>query len=320
MDFIKSRGYAYALSLILTVVGATALVLLPKNLGIDMTGGVMVEVKSASGVVDRAVADKVVTAAKSFSWSGTQPVTEVSTYPVVGTDLTRVEAGFKADLSLEVSTAAKSAFRSAVPGFFAAQGVNVSESRYSDIGQSFGDYVKKTAYLTLILAIIAIAVYIGWAFRRSVQGISSLSLGFVTVLTLIYDVVATAGIYVIVGFFFPQFKFDTFLITALLTILGYCINDTIVILDRIRATVRDRKGGNLPLDRLVDTSVHSVLMRSIFTHLTLFLVLLSLFFFGPETLQGFMLALLIGTSVGTYSSIWVAAPLVYDLNKSGYRK
>ncbi len=316
MDFIKSRGVAYGLSLALTVVGAAALVLLPKNLGIDMTGGVMVEVKASAGTVDRVAADKVVAAAKAFSFSGVSPVTEATAYPVVGTDLTRVEAGFKSDLPLEALAAAKSAFRNEVPALFAANGVTVSESRYSDIGQSFGDYVKKTAYLTLFLAIIAIAAYISWAFRRSVQGISSASLGFVTIITLAYDVVATAGLYVIVGVFFPQFKFDTFLITALLTILGYCINDTIVILDRIRATVRDRKGAALTMDRLVDTSVHSVLMRSIFTHLTLFLVLLSLFFFGPETLQGFMLALLVGTTVGTYSSIWVAAPLVYDLNKS----
>lgn len=320
MDFIKSRGVAYGLSLALTVVGAAALVLLPKNLGIDMTGGVMVEVKASSGTVDRAVADKVVAAAKDISYSGSKAVTEASAYPVVGTDLTRVEAGFKSDLPVEALAAAKAAFRAKVPELFLASGITVSESRYSDIGQSFGDYVKKTAYLTLVLAIIAIAAYIGWAFRRSVQGISSMSLGFVTIITLIYDVVATAGIYVIIGLFFPQFKFDTFLITALLTILGYCINDTIVILDRIRATVRDRKVGNMTLDRLVDTSVHAVLMRSIYTHLTLFLVLLSLFFFGPETLQGFMLALLVGTTVGTYSSIWVAAPLVYDLNKSGYRK
>ena len=320
MDFIKSRGYAYGASLALTLAGAAALLLVPKNLGLDMTGGVMVELKVASGTVDRAAADKVVLAAKDFSFSGAKSVTEASAYPVVGTDLVRVEAGFDAGLPAEASAAAKSAFRSAVPALFSAQGFAATETRYSDIGQSFGDYVKKTAYLTLVLAIVAIAGYLGWAFRGSVQGISSLSLGFVTVLTLAYDVVATAGLYVLVGAAFPQFKFDTLLITALLTILGYCINDTIVILDRVRATVRDRKGGNLPLDRLIDTSVHSVLARSIFTHLTLFLVLLSLFFFGPEALRGFMLALLIGTTVGTYSSIWVAAPLVYDLNKSASKK
>ena len=319
MDFIKARAFWYPLSVALTVVGVAAFAFVPKNLGVDMTGGVMVEVK-ASGSVDRALADRAVTSAKSFEFEGKRPVSEATAYPVTGTDLVRVEAGFSNEFTGTGLEAAKSAFRARVPAILAELGVLSSENRYTDIGKSFGDYVMKTAYVTLALAIAAIALYVAWAFRHSVEGISSFSLGLITLVTLFHDVVVAGGLYVIVAFFFPEFKFDTFTITALLTILGYSINDTIVILDRVRSTVRDRKVGNMPLEKIVNASVNAVLMRSLYTPLTLILVLVPLFFFGPEAIRGFMLVLLVGTAVGTYSSVCVSAPMVYDMNKSTYGK
>ena len=117
----------------------------------------------------------------------------------------------------------------------------------------------------------------------------------------------------ITSFFFPQFKIDTFLLTALLTILGYSINDTIVVLDRIRSTLREGVNKKLPFSQMIDKAIHDTMRRSLFTSLTVFIVVLSMFLFGPESLKGFTLALLFGTIVGTYSSICIAAPLLIDI-------
>ena len=139
----------------------------------------------------------------------------------------------------------------------------------------------------------------------------------VTGISLIHDVVIAFGLYVITSFFFPEFKIDTFFITAMLTVLGYSINDTIVVMDRIRSNIREhgakKMGG---FGQLINTSIVDTLTRSIFTSMTVVIVIVVMFFFGPETLKGFMLALIFGTLVGTYSSVCIAAPLLYDISGS----
>lgn len=113
---------------------------------------------------------------------------------------------------------------------------------------------------------------------------------------------------------FPFLKIDAFFVTAILTILGYSINDTIVILDRVRAEYHDRKSSDKRTDKQIfEDSVQVSLWRSILTSMTLTLVLIAMLFFGPEALYGFVTLMLLGTLIGTYSSIMIAAPLVYDI-------
>ena len=122
---------------------------------------------------------------------------------------------------------------------------SVNETKYVNIGKSFGDYIKNTAFLTLAIAIVAITIYVTWAFSGVVSGISVSSFAIITIITLFHDVIISSGAYIVAGHFFPQFQIDTFFITALLTILGYSINDTIVVFDRIRANLKQfggRKG------------------------------------------------------------------------------
>lgn len=187
--------------------------------------------------------------------------------------------------------------------------------RYVNIGESFGDYIKKTAYLTLAMIIVAISLYIAWAFRGTVEGFTSFSFGAVTAVSLFHDVVIAFGLYVATSFFFPEFKIDTFFVTAMLTVLGYSINDTIVIMDRIRSNLLIPANKKLDFGVMVNNSINDTMTRSIFTSMTVVIVLVSLYFFGPQVIQGFALALIFGTLVGTYSSVCIAAPLLYDLTR-----
>ena len=193
--------------------------------------------------------------------------------------------------------------------------MKITESRYVNIGESFGAYIKKSAYITLSMAIIMIAIYIAYAFRGSIPGMASWPFAVVTGVSLIHDVIVAFGLYVATSYFFPEFKIDTFFLTALLTILGYSINDTIVVMDRIRSNLRDSGGKKMGLSHVIDGAIHDTLRRSLLTSSTAFIVLLAMFFFGPESLKGFTLALLFGTVVGTYSSICIASPLLVDITK-----
>lgn len=125
----------------------------------------------------------------------------------------------------------------------------------------------------------------------------------------------TFGLYVLTSFFFPEFKIDTFFITAILTVLGYSINDSIVIMDRVRSHLQKEGSKKVRFAQIIDDSIHGTMRRSIFTSLTVVLVLVSMFVFGPESIRGFTLALIFGTIVGTYSSICLAAPLLIDVNR-----
>lgn len=171
------------------------------------------------------------------------------------------------------------------------------------------------AYLTLIVCFVAIALYLMYAFRSSIEGTSSFTFGIITLITLSHDVIVAAGIFMLLGIMFPILKVDTFFVTAVLTTLGYSISDTIVILDRIRANYREKKSNDKRSDKQIfDDSINVSLRRSIYTSMAIVMVLVAMLFFGPEALLGFVTLMLLGAVVGTYSSICVAAPMVYDIN------
>jgi len=196
---------------------------------------------------------------------------------------------------------------SASQGFTLARNIN--------IGETFGAYIKNSAIFTLILAIVAISIYIQYAFRGSIAHVSSWPFAVVTGASLVHDIIIAVGLYIIISYFFPEYKIDTFALTAILTTLGYSINDTIVVMDRIRSNLHESKKG-VNIATTIDNAITSTLTRSLFTSLTILIVLLAMFFFGPSTLHGFMLVLILGTIVGTYSSVCIAAPLLYDIIKS----
>lgn len=317
ISFIQKRSVFYIIAGILVLISILAPSVFKLNLGIDMTGGTQAEYSVQSGSIDDMVTLAKTTSEelkKSITHSGKTVVNEVLVYKISGQNSFVVEAGFSqadnmTDADLEKI---KTQFKDAISTKLSTAHLD----RYVNIGEAFGTYIKQTAYLTLALVILMISIYIAYAFRGSIEDMASWPFAVVTGVSLIHDVVIAFGLYVITSFFFPEFKIDTFFITAMLTVLGYSINDTIVVMDRIRSNIREhgikKMGG---FGKLIDTSIQDTLTRSIFTSLTVVIVLIALFFFGPDSLKGFILALIFGTLVGTYSSICLAAPLLYDITK-----
>ncbi len=249
---------------------------------------------------------------------GTKEVmNDINIYKIAGQETMVVEAGFNKENVTDVQMETlKTQFKDDLTTKLASiNSTKFTLSRHVNIGESFGAYIKKSGYITLTIAIIAISLYIQYAFRGSIAGMASWPFAVVTGLSLIHDVIVAFGLYVITSFFFPEFKIDTFFLTAMLTILGYSINDTIVVMDRIRSNLKEKAAAKQSFGVLIDTAIHDTLRRSLFTSLTVVIVLFSMFLFGPQSLRGFSLALLYGTIVGTYSSVCIAAPLLFDITK-----
>lgn len=308
--------YGFALTLVL--ISIAAYFVLPLNLGIDMTGGVQAEYDYSAGQINIDTVKTLVNEAKKdIVYNKTEVVNNINIYKISWEDKFVVEAGFShlSGISDKDFEGLKIKFKDDITAKFSSlSSVKVNMSRYINVGESFGDYIKKSAYLTLALVIFAISIYISYSFRGSIAGFSSSAFAAVTAISLFQDVVIASGLYIIVSYFFPEYKIDTFFITALLTILGYCINDTIVVMDRIRSNLHLPENKKLDLGVVINNSVNETMTRSIYTSFTIFIVLVAMFFFGPETLKGFILALIFGTVIGTYSSIAIAAPLLYDIS------
>ncbi len=189
------------------------------------------------------------------------------------------------------------------------------EERFESIGPAIGEELKRKAFWAMLTVLIAIICYVTWAFRKVSKPIVSWKYGAVTVLTLFHDVLIVVGVFVLLGKF-AAVEVNTAFIAALLTILGYSVNDTIVVFDRIRENLHkhfleDKEG----FEGLVNVSVNQTIMRSLNTSFTTLFVLLAVFFLGGATVHYFILALVVGVLVGTYSSIFVASPLLVQWEK-----
>lgn len=187
---------------------------------------------------------------------------------------------------------------------------DVKEKSFASIGPVIGSELRRRAVWAIIAALLAISIYIAWAFRKVSKPIKSWKYGVVTLVTLFHDVMIPTGLLAVLGAW-KGIEIDTNFIVALLVVMGFSVHDTIVVFDRIRENLLVNKGQNIPLRDIINYSVKETFARSVNTSLTLFLVLVALLFFGPPSLFYFVLTILVGTIFGTYSSIFVASPLLY---------
>jgi preprotein translocase SecF subunit len=327
-SYTKHRFSFYAIALGLLVISLAAPFVLKLNLGIDMTGGMQIEYTVENGDIESIIGqtkEKVITISRaSLSEDEQKIISDTIVYRVTWTKNFIIETGVAENqaplkdgkVDLTVIEKAKTAFVTNLGNELAKiENSTITQSRYVNIGASFGAYIKSSGYMTLALAIIAISLYIQYAFRGSIAGMASWPFAVVTGISLIHDVIIAFGLYVITSLFFPEFKIDTFFITAMLTVLWYSINDTIVVMDRIRSNLQDASTKKLSFPDLIDKSINDTLRRSLFTSLTIVIVLVAMFLLGPGSLKGFTLALIFGTLVGTYSSICIASPLLIDITK-----
>ena len=190
----------------------------------------------------------------------------------------------------------------------------LDEKSFSSIGPTIGSELRRRSLWAIILVILGISFFVAWAFRKVSKPISSWKYGVVTLVTLFHDISIPTGLLAVLGAW-KGVEIDTNFIVALLVVMGFSVHDTIVVFDRIRENLLSGRGKNIELDVIINQSVRDTLARSLNTSLTLVFVLVTLLILGPPTLFYFILTVLVGTIMGTYSSIFVASPILYVWGK-----
>lgn len=184
---------------------------------------------------------------------------------------------------------------------------DVLEERFETIGAAISAHLRERSMYAAVGVVLAIIIYIGYAFRRVSKPVQSWKYGVAAIIALVHDVVITMGVFAVLGHYFGV-EIGIPFVVALLTIMGYSVNDTIVVFDRVRENLIKR--GSDKFDETVNMGVTQSITRSINTALTTLLVLVALFVFGGDSIHYFSLALIVGITVGTYSSIFLASPIL----------
>jgi len=190
----------------------------------------------------------------------------------------------------------------------------VSEERFTSIGPVIGRELRKRAIISISLVIVLIIIFIAYVFRKVSHPVRSWKYGVVAIIALFHDILIPTGLFAILGKVTGA-EVDTLFVTALLAILGLSVNDTIVVFDRIRENLRLKISKDF--SETVGVSLRQTITRSINTSLTTLFVLLTLLFFGPESTRNFALVLSVGLVAGTYSSIFLASPLLVMIEERG---
>lgn len=195
----------------------------------------------------------------------------------------------------------------------------IEERRYNSIGPVIGQELREKALWAILVVVLAIILFIAFAFRKVTEvadfdnKVSSWKYGFSAIIALIHDIIIPTGIFAFLGHYFVNYQIDAVFVMAILTILGFSVHDTIVVFDRVRENLGLAKKSNF--DEIVGKSLIQTMARSINTSLTTLLVLLVLYFLGGESTKQFALILSLGIVFGTYSSIFLASPLLTIFHK-----
>lgn len=296
LRIIQNRKYYYIFSGVLLLISILSLIAWGLKPGLDFSGGSLMEVSfSASRPENQAVLDSL----KSIDLGDLK----IQTAGERGIILR-----FK-NVDEDVHQQALSTLRDTFKDNGQSQ---VSEERFESIGPVIGSELKKKSWWAISLAALMIIIYIAYAFRHVSRPVVSWKYGVVAVVALIHDITIVVGAFSVLGHFM-NIEVDALFITALLTILGFSVHDTIVVFDRTRENLSRRYSGDF--EEVVNDSVNQTISRSINTSLTTVLVLSSLFILGGVTTKNFVLALIMGIIIGTYSSIFIASTLIVDWHR-----
>ena len=286
INVISKRKYFLGISAILVLVSLVLIATLGLRQGIDLTGGTKWQFKFESEVSEESL-----------------------------------RSVLASDMNVTIKTTGDGSFIVFLPlldeeshqfylNILREQFGDVTEESFSSIGPTIGLELRRRSMLAAIFVLLGISIFVTWAFRTVSKPVKSWKYGMVTLITLFHDVVIPTGLLAVLGWW-QGVEIDTNFIVALLVVMGFSVHDTIVVFDRIRENLMINKGKKTSLGDIINYSVNQTLARSINTSLTLIVILVAILLMGPDSLFYFILTILVGTIVGTYSSVFVASPLLY---------
>lgn len=330
LPIIQKRVYGFIFSGLVFALAVGSWLTWGLNLGIDFTGGSLLEIDFEGG---RPAVEEVSSVASASIGSDdlfVQPLGETGmvlrmptldetahqklindlrgTFQTAEAPAVEAESGIEVEAvegsasDIEVSVVADGASENA-----ALEGVTLEELRFESVGPVIGEELRRKTVYAVIGAILAVVLYITYVFRKVSRPISAWKYGATTIAALTHDVMVPIGAYAALGHFY-NVEVGAWVVTALLTVLGFSVHDTIVVFDRIRENLGKHRRESF--EETVNRSVNESLARSINTSVTLLFVLVAAYFLGGESLKHFLMVLIIGVSAGTYSSIFVASPLL----------
>lgn len=285
IDLMGKKWWYFLLSFLIILPGAYSLIKFGLNLGIDFTGGTLLEYQFNNEINKESVKqifEENKIEVSSLTSSGLKTYI-IKTKPLENSQISQVKTALE------------------------QKNGSLTELRVENVGPIIGGETTQKATLALILASVMIVLYLAFAFRKVPKPASSIRFGITAVAALLHDVLVLVGIFSLLGHFLGV-EMDILFITALLTVIGFSVHDTIVVFDRIRENLPKHLSSTFT--QVANISVVQTLARSLNTSLTVVFVLLALFLFGGETIHWFVIALLIGIISGTYSSIFNATALL----------
>lgn len=293
IDFIAKRKVAFTISIIVIVIGIASMIVSGGlKYGIDFTGGTLMEL-DLTPVTPKTKPITLETARKVLEKNGYGD-SEIQDFGNPNYVLIKLKA---ADEVRKEETELIEIFKSELPQYTKGKSKTELVRRSEHVGAEIGEELRGKAYIAILVALVGIIFYIWWRFE--------FTFGLAAVIALFHDVIITVGMLSLFGK-----EIDIPIIGALLAIVGYSLNDTIVLFVRIREDLKIYRRESY--GSVINHSINEVLSRTVVTSFTTFLVVLTLFLFGGEVINPFAFTMLCGVIVGTYSSIFVASPLLYE--------
>lgn len=291
MLIVKYRKVFYILTGFITAIAFGAILMWGVNPGIDFTGGVIADVQ----------------------YGGNRPSIEQveASLEVLGVTGYSVRASGENEYIVRAQALSDKARGSLEEALSINGEYSATIAQLSQVGPTIGAELEQKAYVALALVLVAIILFITFAFRNVSRPVPSWIYGIIALVALIHDVIVPVGAFAALGYFFGA-QADALFMTAILTILGFSIHDTIVVFDRVRENLKNAGTHHNPqeFELIAGKSLNQTLVRSVNTSLVVAVSLLALFFFGPTSTQDFALVLLIGVVAGTFSSVALATPLL----------
>ena len=286
------RKFFYTLSTLLLILSIGAVAKWGLNYGIDFKGGSIIELEYASSTPAQAT---LAAQLAPLSLGESIRPTGMNGYIIRMRAISQDEKAVLTNVITASSTIA------------------VTEKRFDSIGPVLGTEALRKSMASIIFVLLAIILFVAFAFRKVSQPVSSFKYGLIAIVALLHDVIIPTGVFAVLGHFLG-YEIDTLFVTALLVILGFSVHDTIVVFDRVRENL-NHATAKKPFDEIVGESISQTFTRSINTSLTTLLALVVLYLVGGEATHHFSLALIIGIVAGTYSSIFVGSPLLVTVWK-----